>query len=924
MHREEKEIEVQKALHNLMSRIEKLSPKFQNPKIDEKYFENYGNKELHHDQSGIQESQSDSRTQFEINVLSDQDKMKSKNSTWSQDSSTSRKIDPKINLNAILTDKNLSKEDLMEIIASAVGKGSTSTSSSNRGDEMRDVSDSETESRISERRKKSLADDESNIQYTKLNDTIGRDNKKSDYSSTGEFQSLQPKRSVEEGSLDKSVSGFNRSDKSERVMTDNYNNDGDDYDHRSYQTDDSKFRNKFASNPLNDRERERREISSGSDPYSRPMSRSLEGSLDSSKLRDRASNDTKFSNVSKSLENEKYAFDDNPRNVEKSKKSESLDQYRANEEETEVRNRRGIQEKENWYSPESDREKAMSSNSPQRESVGHRVVFRNSSKESSKESSGQLAEYDRLTSTDKDRYLKETDHDNDNDREHVNRGQYDRDDVKESERRSRDIPSSRGSKSTSSSASMPSRNNPYSANLSGSTSVSPRTSPIRTKLSSGIVGKSSGILKREDRALSPSESDRTASLRAGRTRSSIQTSNSPIRYASNRTPDSTYSVRSTSTSGGTRLAEDPIREVLSRFLDIYQNDQNQIKSTLEKLALPGDQKFKMNSSAAQTNVIKNDQRSDFEVRKQELFDDDRDSISTRNHAKDKDDNNNLRNRRSLAENDVEVKNAMYVGQHNSNRRSSPTQEAENLSRANELFSRYGEGEIYNYNDHNKENRNNDNDGTNNNYHDNHVDYNDDVRKKINDNYNDKKIFNDNSNDNDREKIINHSYRNENNNDNDHNVSYQADFHDRRSNVESNYRNTVNDVGNFSSKSRVGYERNRVSDGEEEEEYQNYDNNDSTNSRLRQKKRKSLSQFRQKKPQLSLSPKRDSRSSVSSVKRSSSTGRRTSDVTDEKHSYLKSANNGCSSSLKKPNVSHWLPNKVRIRLMITYLMIISDL
>ena len=72
------------------------------------------------------------------------------------------------------------------------------------------------------------------------------------------------------------------------------------------------------------------------------------------------------------------------------------------------------------------------------------------------------------------------------------------------------------------------------------------------------------------------------------------------------------------------------------------------------LSLPGDQKIKMNSSAAQTNVIKNDQRSDFEVRKQELFDDDRDSISTRNHAKDKDGNNNLRNRRSLAENDVEL------------------------------------------------------------------------------------------------------------------------------------------------------------------------------------------------------------------------------------------------------------------------------
>ena len=911
LHREEKDIEFKKDLQNLMMRIEKLSPKSQNPNIDENCMDSYGNKTLHDESRAVMHPQ----YEYEINVKSEKDKMKPKNSTSSLDSSTSRKADPKINLNAILEDKNLSKEDLMEIIASAVGKASSSTSSSNRSDEMRDVSGSE------------------NLplgQYNKLNDSTRRDNRKSDYPSnlsTGETQAWNPKTFIEKGFRDETESGFNRNDKSHLAMTYNEKKKDDDCDVRSNPINDTKFHNNFASNSSNDRER--REISSVLDPNSRPMSRSLDGSSDSTKLRD--SSDAKTSKLSKFVENEKLLFSDNPRNVEKTKKSELFDQYR-DVEETKDKNYGDIQHNENWYSPDSDREKTMSSNSPQRESIGHRVVFQNNSQEYSRESSGQSAEYDRLTSTDKDRVLEGTENNNDN--ENVSRGRYDRDDIKESERwgrgRGRDIPnrqtSSRGSKSTILSTSIPSRtsdNNRYPANSSGSTSVSPRTSPIRTKSVSGIVSKTSGILRRDssrgDMVLSPSESDRTAALRAGRSRSIVQSSNSPIRYASNRTPDSTYSVRSTSTGGGTRLAEDPIREVLSKFLDIYQNDQNQIKSTLEKLAGPVDHRAKMSSSFLPANVPKNDQRSDFGVKNRELFDDDRDSTSTRNNAEDKDDNNNLRNRRFLAENDTEMKNAMHVGQYTSKRRTSSTEEAENLLRANELFSRYGEGEIYNYNDRNNNSRRNDDDDTTNNSRDNRIDYNDNVRKENNNEiYDNNKIINDHNNNNHNNKIINndnnHINGNKDNQNKNNNISSQANVTDHRSNVksvESNYRNIMNDVDYFGSKSRDGYDRNRVSDEEEsEEEYQNYDNNDSTSSRLRHKKRKNLSQSRQKKTQLSLSPKRDSRPSISTIKVSSSAGRKTSNVNNEKHSFLKSGNNGCSSSLKKPIVSHWLPNKVR--------------
>lgn len=245
-------------------------------------------------------------------------------------------------------------------------------------------------------------------------------------------------------------------------------------------------------------------------------------------------------------------------------------------------------DEERWYTrsrnEDSDENKdsrrmrsatANRSSAAVRDSVGYRVAFRHSVAEQS-DGNGQ---YNRSISS----YRGSGDRANNHPPHFESESEYDRSDRRRRGGSRSEVspspsvspvsvssPDKRSSHPTrtiqpSASGMLPSTDNNKNNNISGADS-SRRYSPPQGTLDPNSTGY--------DRSYQGGGDGNGSGGAGGRQRPSVY--GSPHRFIPHTTDESPATIVSTST--GARLKEDPVREVLSKFLDIYQTDQDEIKS----------------------------------------------------------------------------------------------------------------------------------------------------------------------------------------------------------------------------------------------------------------------------------------------------------------------------------------------------------
>ena len=972
--RNQRDDDFKKDLNNIKIKIEELSQK---PKNQEKIHdsneigtENENDKENLLRQTDGEEYESKSKNKMKFSSEQDHNFIKQpRNERNSKIFGNPQET--KLNLNAILNNKNLSKEDLMSIIALAIGKASalTSTSTSTtkgsenhlEATESMDPGPIDSEEECSESNKSGRSN--------KLIESKRRSYDQYDVRK-GDNHTVNLKMSTQDGfgggaelkdGHQRSIESYNYNDNKNNGNDNNNNND-------SNQIIDSKSHDNDSISD-NRSHRQIKESSRTQDRDSRMLSRSLDGLTLSSTSSSKVSNNKLPDQLQKSSMNEKYDTGDDDNDSRRMNDENGQDAKKA------IRNYDENKMKEIWCSQSSHRERGPSSSSSlQRQPLGHRVAF-NSKLQGSP---GRSGKYDRAILDGPS----QSDNDNINSRnfESENDGQLEQTDDSEFEggrgrgRGSKDRQRGEtGTKALRSSfpspfiPSTPASTIPSSVKVNGLYSTSSATDSTRKKSTHGVREKvfenSKRGSSRGSRIMSSPDSDRTASLRTGRTRSIVHTSSSPDRYISSATPNSAGTTVSTSTGTGTRLAEDPIREVLSKFLDIYQLDQNHIKSKLEKLAHPTKEGIRMDAYSTMKNNIRRGERSEGEIQNHMSFNSERNSNSTRTGMKLKDrDTDDTDGNRIYQVEDMDIKKESFVNQYESGKKIKPSsQQAENILRSNELFRRYGEGEINNsdddgnnYSGHSNSNNvigsnnNNSYDNTSNNKNNNNNKNKSNKNNSNNDNSYDNNdnnhSYDNNSNSNDNNYYYssnnnNNSNSNININSNDHNGNTDDYYDDDRSNRNNNfdhenrdrnqskYAENIRNSNNSNTESNEQYRGNgekileregerkgvRGRDRESErEESRNYDNNDNNISfDPQQKKKKITSQTRHQRLQFSISPKRDSKFYNTSTKISLSTDRKKINSSGGKYSILKSSNNGSSSSsnIKRKCNPHWIPNKV---------------